>query len=191
MKILVFTEGTILLPKFAEGLSREEVVRLNEKEVQERKRLAPLYKSNYDIPVDPNSAHDFANYIPHGNSVEKLKRWQSQGVEILYISSREVDFELDAIRNVLAKYDFPSAENLYYRLPGEEYKDVAERLMPNILIEDDCESIGGEDEMVYPHINPEIREKIKLVVVKEFAGIDHLPDQLQDLLAFGKSLFFE
>lgn len=56
MKILVFTEGTILIPKFAEGLPREEVVRLNKEEVEKRKKLAPLYPSTYDIPVNANSS---------------------------------------------------------------------------------------------------------------------------------------
>ncbi len=95
MKILVFTEGTVLIPKFAEGRSREEVIELNKKEVAERKRLKELHGPDYDIPVEPNSAHDFASYIPHGNSVEKLKKWQSQGAEILYISSREIEPELE------------------------------------------------------------------------------------------------
>lgn len=181
MKILVFTEGTILIPKFAEGLTREEIIRLNEQEVAERKKVAHLYKSSFDIPFKPNSAHDFANYIPHGRSVEKIKKWHDQGAVILYISSRESEKELDAIKQVLIKYGFPTPEKLYYRLPGEEYKDVAERLMPDILIEDDCESIGGTDEMVYPHIKTELKEKIKSVVIKEFEGIDHLPDDLAKL----------
>ena len=51
---------------------------------------------------------------------------------------------------------------------GEEYKDVAERVMPDVLIEDDCESIGGEIEMSYPHIKDELRARIRSVVVKEF-----------------------
>lgn len=54
--------------------------------------------------------------------------------------------------------------------------------MPDVLIEDDCESIGGEKEMVYPHIKPELRTKIKSIVVEEFEGIDHLPDEIDLLL---------
>lgn len=76
MTILVFTEGTVLIPKFAEGINRADVVRLNKEEVEKRKNLAPLYPSTYDIPVDINSAHDYKNYIPHGNSVEKLEKCQ-------------------------------------------------------------------------------------------------------------------
>jgi len=54
--------------------------------------------------------------------------------------------------------------------------------MPDILIEDDCESIGGESEMTYPHIREDLKQKIKSIVVKEFQGIDHLPDSLTALI---------
>lgn len=70
-------------------------------------------------------------------------------------------------------------KNLYFRYPGEDYKDVAEKLMPDIIVEDDCESIGGEIEMTYPHIRADLKKKIKSVVVKEFGGIDYLPDKIE------------
>lgn len=53
-----------------------------------------------------------------------------------------------------------------------------ERILPDILIEDDCESIGGDAEMIYPHLKAEMRGGIISLVVKEFEGIDHLPDNL-------------
>lgn len=53
--------------------------------------------------------------------------------------------------------------------------------MPDILIEDDCGSIGGEPEMTYPHIDPKKKRQIKSIVVKEFSGIDNLPDKLEEL----------
>ena len=74
----------------------------------------------------------------------------------------------------------PAAE-LLYRLPGEEYNDVAERIVPDILVEDDCESIGGDIKMTITYVKPEIKSKIKSVVVKEFGGIDHLPDDVSKL----------
>lgn len=46
---------------------------------------------------------------------------------------------------------------------------------------DDCESIGGEPEMTYPHIRADLKPKIKSIVVKEFQGIDHLPDSIEEL----------
>jgi hypothetical protein len=39
-----------------------------------------------------------------------------------------------------------------------------------------------EDEMTITNVRPEIKRKIKSVPVKEFGGIDHLPDQLSALL---------
>lgn len=86
------------------------------------------------------------------------------------------------IKYILEKYNFPDSQNLLFRKQEEQYKDVCERLMPDILIEDDCESIGGEIEMTYPHIRIDLKKKIKSVVVKEFGGIDHLPDNISELL---------
>ncbi len=71
---------------------------------------------------------------------------------------------------------------VYYRQNGESYQDVAGRILPDLLIEDDCESIGGEPHMTYPHLPAELQARVKSIVVKEFEGIDHLPDVLHDLL---------
>jgi hypothetical protein len=35
-----------------------------------------------------------------------------------------------------------------------------------------------EQEMIFPHLRPAIQERIISIVVKEFEGIDHLPDDL-------------
>ena len=153
MKILIFTEGTIVMHKNAQGKSREEIVK------QSRK--------------NEESVDDFANYVPIGNAPEKIKIWQEQGAEICYLTSRREPEEIEDIKNILKKYHFPEGK-LYFRKNDEEYKDVAERISPDILIEDDCESIGGENEMTYPHISPEIQKRIKLIKTKEFSGIDHL-----------------
>ncbi len=144
MKILIFTEGTIL-----KHLREEQM-------------------------------DDFESYIPIGNAVEKVKTWKSQGVEICYLTSRTTEKEISDIQNVLNKYNFAKGE-LYFRKDGEEYKDVAERVIPDILIEDNCESIGGTPEMTYSHIKDEIKLKIKSVPVKEFGGIDHLSDNISEL----------
>ena len=58
--------------------------------------------------------------------------------------------------------------------------DIVERILPNIMVED----IGGEKEMVYPHIKPEMMPRIKSIVSKEFGGIDHLPDKMSNLLKY-------
>lgn len=154
MKILVFTEGTILMHATGYGCTREEVVAQVKNE-------------------DP-SVHDYRSYIPIKNAVEKLKELEKHGHEICYLTSRTVDSEISDIRSVLDKFAFPKGV-LYFRREGEEYCDIVERILPNIFIEDDCESIGA-DQMTYPHIKPKIQKKIISIAVKEFGGIDHLLD---------------
>lgn len=129
------------------------------------------------------TGQSFNHYVPTGNSVAKLKAWVSQGAEICYLTSHEQAAGVEVDKKVLAKYGFPKGE-IFYRQNGEAYKDVAERVRPDILIEDDCQSIGGEAEMTYPHIREDLKPKIKSIVVKEFQGIDHLPDSLADLKRF-------
>lgn len=160
MKILVFLHGTLLMHKSAEGKSREERVRQVENK-------------------DP-SVLDYASYIPVGNAVEKLKSWQSQGAEILYLSSHETAEDVKKDKSVLGKYDFPKGQ-VFYRQDGESYKDIAERIVPDVLVEDDCESIGGEKEMTITFVKSEIQQKIKSIVIKEFSGIDNLPNDLREL----------
>lgn len=160
MKVLIFTEGTILMHKNALGQRRKEIV----KQVEDKEE----------------SISDYASYVPIGNAVAKLQTWADQGAEILYLTSRTKFEEIEAIRNILRINDFPTGE-LYSRKEGETYADVAERIVPDILIEDDCESIGGEPEMTITNINPEVKRKIKSVVIKEFGGVDHLPDSIGKL----------
>ena len=161
MKILVFTEGTVTMQSTGIGISREERV-----------------KQSVD---NVTSVNDFRSYIPNGGAVDKLDNWKSQGAEIFYLTSRTLPNEIDDVRFVLDKYHFPDPQNLLYRKENQEYKDLAEGLIPSILIEDDCESIGGESEMTYHYIKPETKSKIHSIIVKEFAGIDNLPDDLGDL----------
>ncbi len=106
---------------------------------------------------------------------------ENQGVKICYLTSRKKSDEVETIKFVLQKYNFPKGE-LYFRKESEEYKDVALQIMPDILIEDDCESIGGENEMTITHLNPETRQKIKSIPIKEFGGIDHLPHKVERLI---------
>ncbi|MDP4011037.1 MAG: hypothetical protein Q8P72_02295 [Candidatus Roizmanbacteria bacterium] len=126
-----------------------------------------------------NSSQIFRTYIPNGNVVQKLQSWKDQGADIYYLTSRTTLEELADIRFVLEKYHFPQVQNLLFRKDQQEYKDVVEALIPDVFIEDDCASIGGEVEMTYPHIEPEIQSKIHSIVVKEFASIDYLPESLK------------
>src|SRR3990167_3034035 len=112
MKILIFTEGTILMAKNTIDLTREEIVqRVKEKE---------------------DSVKDYVSYVPVGNAVEKISGW-TEGNYLFYLTSRKKSEEIEQIRNVLKKFNFPAGE-LVFRKDGEEYKDVAERIMPDILI---------------------------------------------------------
>jgi hypothetical protein len=160
MKILVFTEGTLIMHSAGIDRSRKEIV----KQVEEN---------------EP-SVKNYGSYVPVGRAQLKLKSWIEQGAELFYLTSRKTVEEIQQIRNVLDKNNFPKGD-LIFREQSEEYRNVAERIKPDILIEDDCESIGGEKEMTYTHIKPEIKNQIKSVVIKEFSGIDSLPDNLDAL----------
>lgn len=175
MKILVFLQGTITMFKNAKGLTREERVNLS----MEREK----------------TVKDYASYVPIGNAVSKLWMWKKQGARICYLSAitesksareEEIVLNKDDIKAdefVLKKYRLPAGK-IYHRKADENYKDVVERIkpLPDAIIEDDCESIGGEVEMTYPHLKPELKAKIKSIIVKEFGGIDHLPDKLSYLV---------
>jgi len=140
------------------------------------------------------SVKDYANYVPIGNATKKLQKWKNQGIEIIYLTSRAKPTEINAIKTVLKKCKFPNGKlefrksrNLLSKtifaknLTHESYANVAERIKPNVLIEDDCESIGGEKEMTITNIKPNIKKKIKSIVVKEFEGIDELPESFTKL----------
>lgn len=145
------------------------------------------------------SIRDFAAYVPVGNAPEKLQKWAKQGAEICYLSALTEDKKvrgdeivgkegLKVDQEILNKYGFPQGE-VYHRQLGESYADIAKRIMPDILVEDDCESIGREKEMTYTNMKPELKSKIKQIVVEEFQGIDHLPDDLKHLKDYGKYIF--
>lgn len=157
--------------KNAVGKTRQEII----KQVEEQE----------------DSVRDFRSYVPIGHAPEKLRRWTEQGAEICYLSALTEDKKargdevvgkegLQAEYAMLDTYGFPKGK-VYHRQKGEQYRDIAERIIPNVLIEDDCESIGGEKEMTITFVKPAIWQKIKSVVVKEFSGIDHLPNEVRDL----------
>ena len=179
VKILVFTEGTILTNKRWIGVSRGEVVKQVRKWSNLPKEELEKLRESGDAP----SPEYFAASVPIGNSVRKIEAWKKQGATIVYLTSRRKSKELRIIRDILKKYRFPEGQ-LLSRKEGEDYRDVAEKVMPDVIVEDDCESIGGEEEMTYPGIRPELKPKIKSIVVKEFDGIDHLPDNAAELMRY-------
>jgi hypothetical protein len=99
------------------------------------------------------------------------------------LSSHKNAKDVEKDKFVLKKYAFPDGQ-IFYRRNREKYKDVVERIrpLPDVIVEDDCESIGGKVEMVYPNLRPELKTKIKSIVVKEFKGIDHIPDRISELV---------
>ena len=143
-------------------------------------KIAVFLHGTITMHKDESSLHDFASYIPVGDSVAKLQKWTDQGAGILYLSSNEEVSEIEKDKGVLKRFNFPEGE-IIYRQNGESYAQMVEKIMPDVLIEDDWESIGGEVEMCYPQIKPKLKSKIKEIVVKEFEGLDHLPDDLQEL----------
>ncbi len=153
MKLLIFTEGTILMHESAIGKLRKEIVR-------------------QVIEKDP-SVKDYYNYVPIKNAVQKLKEWQEKGAKIYYLTSRKSKEEVKAIESVLKKFNFPKGK-LLFRKELETYTKIAEKLNPKVIIEDDCESIGGKTEMIYPNLKNEAKERIRLIAVKEFGGIDEI-----------------
>jgi hypothetical protein len=160
IKMMVFTEGTIIMHSNALNKRRKDIV----DQVKKRDR----------------SVHDFKSYIPIGCAPKKLKIWEKQSIDLIYLTSRKKQDEVNQIKDVLKKYDFPNGK-LMFRKKDQEYKDVAEKEEPDILIEDDCESIGGKSEMAITFIKPLIQSKIKSIPLKEFQGIDQLPDKVDDL----------
>jgi len=71
MKILIFTEGTIII------------------------------SSSKEKP------RDYASYFPVKDAVNKIINWKNQGHEISYITSRKKREEIEIIKNILKKYNFP------------------------------------------------------------------------------------
>jgi len=152
VKILIFTEGTIIMHKSGIVPNTGKV---------DWNKFAKKYPS----------IHEYGSYVPIKNAVKKLKKWEEGRAEILYLTSRTKSEEIQQIKNVLKRHNFPKGELLFVK-GSEKYKDVIERVRPDVFIDDNCESIGGND------IKEQISQKlnIKIIIVKEFEGIDDLPD---------------
>lgn len=144
IKIMIFTEGTILGPKNV--------------------------LEHFNI----------CRYIPIKNCVNKIQAWEKQGADIIYATSAKRLSHVERIANNLRKYGLYGTR-LYYRGAKEKYKDIAKAVRPDILIEDDCKSIGGAWQMCITYVQPDIKRQIKSIIVKEFTGIDDLPDSLYEL----------
>ena len=163
VKIMIFLHGTAIMHKNARDRTREERVQ--------------------QVLDGEGSVNDFETYIPVGNAVQKLQMWKKQGAEIVYLSSHKNEEDVEKDKAVLRGHGFPDGQ-VFFCQSNERYSEIAERVLPDLLIEDDCESIGGENNMTYPHIKPELKSRVKSIVIKEFGGIDHLPDDLAGLVKY-------
>ena len=163
MRLLVFLHGTTLMHAGAVGRTREQ-------------RVAQVRAGN-----DP-TLHDYGAYVPVGGAVAKLWRWQRQGASISYLSSHRDPDAVAADARVLRRHGFPPGRVLA-RQPGQSYGELAAGELPDVLIEDDCESLGA-GQITYPQIPPDVRGRIRSIVVPEFGGIDHLPDDPRELETF-------
>ena len=126
--------------------------------------------------------NDFASYAPIGDAAKKLEICVEAGAEISYLTSRIKFLEIKQIKDVLKKFNFPG-DTVHARQEGESYKKVVEEIKPDVLVEDDCKSIGGVD-ITTIHLNRDLG--INGIVVPEFAGIDFLPDDPEELKNYGK-----
>lgn len=129
------------------------------------------------------SLYNHRTYIPIGNAVSRLESWHRQGADLIYCTSRRGK-QAEEIAGLLKRYKFAGSK-LYFREKGQAYKDLVEEVRPDILIEDDCRSIGGSWQMCITHVAPEIKASIQSIAVKEFRGIDHLPSLIQNLTDAG------
>lgn len=160
MRLLVFLHGTILMHAGAIGRTRDERV------AQSRSGSGA-------------GLRDFGGYVPIGHSAAKLWRWQAEGAEIAYLSSHRSTAGVADDAAVLHRHGYPPGRILARR-SDESYAQVVEREMPDILIEDDCESIGAA-EIAHPQLRQDLRALVKSIIVPEFGGIDQLPDSRVDL----------
>ena len=127
------------------------------------------------------SVRDHASYVPTEGAVAKVSAWQRRGAEICYLSSHRTAAAAAIDKSVLASHGFP-AGHLYFRAHGESYADVARRWSADVLIEDDCESIGGRANTAASELDRSPGRAVPCVVVPEFGGLAHLPDDPAEMV---------
>lgn len=162
-KILIFVEWTILAHSSSVWLTRDEIVN------QVKNQWTSDEDKNPDIK-------NYASYIAIWNAVEKVKEFETKWFEIIYLTSRTKESEVTNIQNALDTNWFPKWK-LESRKSWEKYNQVIERIKPNVLVEDDCESWVSE--IVIANINPDLKSSIKYIQVKEFAWIDAISSDIE------------
>jgi hypothetical protein len=160
MKILVFLHGTAIMHAAADPLNREQRVR----QVRER---------------EP-SVRDYRSYVPTPGAVEKIATWRRHGASVEYFSSHRRPEDVAADQEVLRRHGFPNG-TVHTRGPDESYGAAVERLRPDLVIEDDCESIGGAPETIAAQLSETGRQAIRCLALPEFSGLGTLPNDPGEL----------
>lgn len=164
MKVGVFLHGTAIMHVTAAAVERDERVR------QVRRR-------------DP-AVRDFASYIPTPGTKEKLAAWNRHGATLVYLSSHRRPEHIRADESVIRRNGLPAGP-VHGRSEGEEYGALVERLRLDVLVEDDCESIGGAAQTCAAQLSLAGRRSVRCVVLPEFSGLAGLPDNPAELLTPG------
>ncbi len=164
MKVGVFLHGTAIMHAAAAGVERNERVQ------QVRRR-------------DP-SVRDFASYVPTPGTAEKLAAWERHGAILIYLSSHRRQDDIRADESVIRRHGFPAVP-VHGRQEGEDYGPLVDRLGLDVLVEDDCESIGGAAQTCAAQMSPAGRQSVRCVVLPEFSGLADLPSNPAELLTLG------
>lgn len=109
-------------------------------------------------------------YIPINNAIEIIKKWQEEGFEIIYLTSQTGKKAMGMAQR-LDELGFVGSM-VGYRQVRQNYATLIKEELPDILIEDNCKSIGGEFNMCYNELEEVLQSKIKHIIVEEFSGID-------------------
>lgn len=115
-------------------------------------------------------------YVPIENAVNIINELYDNGNEI-YLCSYARKNRHHFIKSVIDSYHIQYTEILC-RDKTEQYSDLVEKFIPDILIEDDCKSIGGEEQWCITNVREDIKRNIKSIIVEEFKGIDNIKDSI-------------
>jgi hypothetical protein len=115
---------------------------------------------------------DFASNVPTDGAVEKLNVWASRGAEVAYLSSHRKRDDVGLDERVLALHGFPIGP-VHWRANADSCGDLVDRIGPDVVVEHDCESIGGVCKTVASQLGQE--RTTSCWVVPEFGGLSHLP----------------
>lgn len=113
--------------------------------------------------------------IPIGQSAAKVTSWRNHGAAICYVTASRKAANVRRSEEALRRWGFPEGI-LLSRKNGESYAAIAVGAKLDVIVEDDCESIGGANEMIHPNLPGSAKQLIAAVVVREFEGVDGLPD---------------